>query len=324
MKKLIILLIAIAIIATALTGCAKDETHTKVIVVLDWTPNTNHTGLYTALEKHFFIDEGLLVEIIQPSDGSAEQLVAANTAQFGISYQENVTFARAAGVPIVSIAAIIQHNTSGFISLADENITRPAEFAGKKYGGWGTDIETAIVKHLMAEDGGDPDTVNIITMGDMEFFAASDSDEVDFGWAYEAWTLQDAKLKGRDVNYFSMISFSDELDFYTPVIITNEDNIANNRELVERFMRAVKKGYEYAIEHPEIAAGDLINHVPELDWELVFASQKFLADKYQADAQMWGIQEIERWDAYTDWLFENGLIDERINTADAFTNDFIK
>ncbi len=312
------------IAAIVLTGCKKDETHTKVTVVLDWTPNTNHTGLYTALENHFFIDEGLLVEIIQPTDGTAEQLVAANTAQFGISYQENVTFARAAGVPIVSIAAIIQHNTSGFISPADENIKRPADFAGKKYGGWGTDIETAVVKHLMVEDGADPESVNIITMGDTEFFAASDAGQVDFGWAYEAWTLQDAKLKGRDVNYFSMISFSDELDFYTPVIITNEDNIENNKKLVESFMKAVKKGYEYAIEHPESAAGDLINHVPELDWELVFASQRFLADKYRDDAVMWGIQEASRWENYTNWLYENGLIDTNINTEDAFTNDFIK
>jgi len=324
MKKLCILLAILMIVSISLTGCSKDEGHTKVTIVLDWTPNTNHTGLYTAWENHFFLDEGLLIEVIQPTDGSAEQLVAAGTADFGISYQENVTFARAAGVPIVSIAAIIQHNTSGFISLADENITRPADFAGKKYGGWGTDIETAIVKHLMEADGVNPESVEIITMGDTEFFAASDSDEVDFGWAYEAWTLQDAQLKGRDVNYFSMIGFSDELDFYTPVIITNEDNIENNSEIVEKFMRAVKKGYEFAIEYPTRAAGAFLNKVPELDKDLVFRSQEFLADKYQADAEMWGIQEIERWDAYTDWLFDNGLIDVRINTADAFTNDFIK
>lgn len=324
MKKLCIVLAILMIVSLALTGCSKDEEHTKVTVVLDWTPNTNHTGLYTALENHFFLDEGLLVEIIQPSDGSAEQLVAANTAQFGISYQENVTFARAAGVPIVSIAAVIQHNTSGFISLSDESITSPSDFAGKKYGGWGTEIETAIVKHLMESDGADPETVEIITMGDTEFFAACDVDEIDFGWAYEAWTLQDAILKGRDVNYFSMMSFSDDLDFYTPVIITNEDNISNNKELVEKFMRAAKKGYEYAIDHPESAAVDLMNHVPELDADLVLASQVFLADKYRAEAEIWGIQNIERWDAYTDWLYDNGLIDVRIDTEDAFTNDFIK
>ncbi|MDX1358587.1 MAG: ABC transporter substrate-binding protein [Clostridia bacterium] len=324
MKKLSIILIILLIAATTLAGCSKEEGHTKITVVLDWTPNTNHTGLYTALEKHYFIDEGLLVEIIQPTEGTAEQLVAANTAQFGISYQENVTFARAAGVPIVSIAAIIQHNTSGFISPADENITSPADFAGKKYGGWGTDIETAIVKHLMVEDGADPDDVNIVTIGDTEFFAACDADEIDFGWAYEAWTLQDAVLKGRDVNYFSMISFSEELDFYTPVIITNENNIKNNKKLVEKFMRAVKKGYEYAIAHPQSAAGDLLNHVPELDFDLVWASQLFLADKYQADADMWGIQDKSRWDNYTNWLYENGLIESNIKTEDAFTNEFIK
>jgi len=324
MKKLSILMAIILIAAIALTGCAKDETHTKVTVVLDWTPNTNHTGIYVALENHYFIDEGLIVEVIQPTEGAAEQLVASNTAQFGISYQENVTFARVQGVPIVSIAAIIQHNTSGFMSVASKNITSPADFSGKKYGGWGTEIETAIVKHLMKADGADPESVKIITMGDTEFFAASDANEVDFGWTYEAWGLLDAKLKGIDVNYFSMISFSDELDFYTPVIITNEDNIKNNREIVEKFMRAVKKGYEYAIDHPESAAGNLWNHAPELEWELVFESQKYLADKYRADAQIWGIQDIERWDAYTDWLYDNGLIDERINTADAFTNDFIK
>ena len=324
MKKLSILLSIILIVTVALTGCAKKETSSHITVVLDWTPNTNHTGIYAAYAKGYFMDEGLLVDIIQPTDGTAEQLVAANAAQFGVSYQENVTFARAVGIPIVSIAAIIQHNTSGFISLADENITRPAEFAGKKYGGWGTDIETAVVKHLMLEDGADPEAVKIITMGDTEFFAASDAGEVDFGWAYEAWTLQDAKLKGRDVNYFSMISFSNELDFYTPVIITNEDNINNNRELVKKFMRAVKKGYEFAIEYPMLAAGELLNQVPELDHDLVFASQEFLADKYQGDAEIWGLQETSRWENYTNWLYENSLIETNINTEDAFTNDFIK
>lgn len=324
MKKLSIIMAILLVAVLVFTGCKNDESNIRVTVVLDWTPNTNHTGIYTAYERGYFMDEGLLVEIIQPTEGTAEQLVAANTAQFGISYQENVTFARVQGVPVVSIAAIIQHNTSGFLSAASENIKSPADFAGKKYGGWGTDIETAIVKHLMTEDNADPDSVKIVTMGDTDFFAASDAGEVDFGWAYEAWGLQDAKLKGIDVNYFSMISFSEELDFYTPVIITNEDNITNNRQLVEKFMRAVKKGYEFAIQYPERAAGDILNKVPELDSDLVFESQKYLADKYQAEADQWGIQEASRWENYMNWLFENGLIESKINTEDAFTNDFIK
>ncbi|HPJ22355.1 MAG TPA: ABC transporter substrate-binding protein, partial [Clostridia bacterium] len=81
----------------AYSGCTNDPD--KVTFVLDWTPNTNHTGIYVALDKGYFNEAGLDVEIIQPADGTAEQLVAAKTAQFGVSYQENVTFARAQGMP---------------------------------------------------------------------------------------------------------------------------------------------------------------------------------------------------------------------------------
>lgn len=108
----------------------------KVSVVLDWTPNTNHTGLYVAKEKGYFKDEGLDVDIIMPGDAGADQLVASGKSEFGVSYQESITQARIQGVPLVSIAAIIQHNTSGFASPAAKNIVSPKDFAGKTYGGW--------------------------------------------------------------------------------------------------------------------------------------------------------------------------------------------
>ncbi|EPZ62385.1 NMT1/THI5 like family protein [[Clostridium] sordellii ATCC 9714] len=87
-------------------------------MVLDWTPNTNHTGLYVALEKGYFKDEGLNVEIVQPSEGGASTLVATGKADFGISYQEEVTFAKTSKdpLPIKAVATILQHNTSGFAS----------------------------------------------------------------------------------------------------------------------------------------------------------------------------------------------------------------
>ena len=85
-------------------------------VVLDWTPNTNHTGLYVARDNGFFKDHGLDVEIIQPGEAGADTMVATGAADFGVGYQEGMTQARIQGVPLVSIAAIIQHNTSGFAS----------------------------------------------------------------------------------------------------------------------------------------------------------------------------------------------------------------
>ena len=107
----------------------------EVTVVLDWTPNTNHTGLYVAADKGYFEEEGLDVEIILPGEAGADQLVASGQAEFAVSYQESITEARIQDIPIVSIAAVIQHNTSGFASLEDKNITTPKDFEGKSYGG---------------------------------------------------------------------------------------------------------------------------------------------------------------------------------------------
>lgn len=303
------------------TGCGGSSE--KVTFVLDWTPNTNHTGIYAALELGYFDEAGLEVEIIQPADGTAEQLVAADTAQFGISYQENVTTARAQGVPIVSLAAVIQHNTSGFISMKDRNINSPVDFEGMKYGGWGTEIETATVRYLMEQNGADPEKVEIVTMGDTDFLASSDSGEVDFAWVFAGWTLMDARLKGYEVNYFDMVEFSDVFDYYTPVIITNEKNIADNKKMVEKFMSAASKGYAYAIENPEEAAGILLKHAPELEESLVLESQKYLADKYMDDAPYWGYQDKAVWNRYTEWLLENGFIEDDVDTGKAFTNDFL-
>ena len=123
-KKIISVVLASVTALTLFTGCSKkEETKNseglqKVTVILDWTPNTNHTGLYVAKEKGYYKDLGLDVEIIQPSEGSSLQLLAAGKGDFAISYQEDLTYARTSDnpLPVKAIAAVIQHNTSGFAS----------------------------------------------------------------------------------------------------------------------------------------------------------------------------------------------------------------
>ena len=121
MTRFLLILIIITL-TLSLSACGtgapdKGRDLQKVTFVLDWTPNTNHTGIYAAKAQGFFEEQGLDVEIIQPSEGTSDSIVASGSAQFGISYQESVTFARAEGIPLVSLAAVIQHNTSGFASL---------------------------------------------------------------------------------------------------------------------------------------------------------------------------------------------------------------
>ncbi|MDW0110860.1 ABC transporter substrate-binding protein [Sporosarcina aquimarina] len=329
MKRILTVLFA----ASLLTACGTDSDSSaskdsgndkvkKVHFALDWTPNTNHTGLYVAQEKGYFKDEGLDVEIMLPGEAGADQLVAAEKADFGIGAQEALTEARAAGIPIVSIAAIIQHNTSGFASLKEKGIESPKDFEGKNYGGWGAPVEQAVVKSLMEKDNGDVNKVKYINMGSSDFFTAIQRD-IDLAWVYYGWTGIEAEQRGMELNIQYLKDYSEKLDYYTPIITTSEKMIEKDPETVKAFMAAAVKGYEFSIEHPDEAADILSKAVPDLDPELVKKSQEWLSPKYQDDAPRFGEQKLKTWENYAEWMNENELLDGEFNAEDAFTNEFL-
>ncbi|WMT41496.1 ABC transporter substrate-binding protein [Paenibacillus sp. D2_2] len=310
----------------AANGNAANGGQTKelrdVKFVLDWSPNTNHTGLYVAQAKGFYEEEGLKLDILLPGSGGADAMVASGEVPFGISYQESVTQGRTQGVPLVSIAAVIQHNTSGFAAPVDRNIKSPKDFEGKTYGGWGSPVEEAVMKSIMDIDGGDVSKVKIINMGEADFFTAVKRD-IDFAWIFYAWTGIEAELRGEPLDMLYVKDYSDKLDYYTPVIATNEKQIKDDPELIKAFLRATSKGYQYAIQHPEEAADILLKAVPDLDKDLVIASQKWLSPKYQDDAARWGEQKQSVWQNYSDWMYEKKLIEKPLDTDAAYTNDFL-
>lgn len=316
MKKILITVL-IALIIT-LSGCQKDNE--KITVVLDWTPNTNHTGLYVAQELGYFEEAGLDVEIVQPNNATSEALVGSNTAQFGISAEENTLGARAAGIPIVSIASIVYENSSGFISKKTSNISTPKDFEDKTYCGWGMDTETEIIKGLVEADGGDFSKVNITT-NYLDIFTDVNN-ECDFFWVFEAWQVKQATLQGVEYDYLSMTDYSNDFDFHTPVLITNEDMINDNKETVQAFVDAFVKGYEYSIENPAESAEILIKHAPELNEELVKASQLFISTIYQKEGISFGLQSDAYWVNFNNWLNDKKIV-EGVDVTKAYTNEFI-
>lgn len=293
-----------------------------VTVVLDWTPNTNHTGLYVAKTKGYFAEQGLDVNIILPGDAGSIQTVASGNAHFGVTYQEELTQARVQNVPALSIAAIIQHNTSGFASPVAKNITSPKDFEGKVYGGWGSPVEAAVIESVMQLEGANASKVDFVNIGDVDFFTAVQRD-IDFAWAFYAWTGIEAELRDFPLNMIYVKDLASQLDYYTPILITSEKLAKEDPELVKAFMRAVTQGYEFAIANPAEAAEILITAEPDLDPRLVRASQAWLADKYQDDAPRWGEQKLEVWSGYTEWMFQEGLLEKNVDVTQAFTNDFL-
>ncbi|TLS49435.1 ABC transporter substrate-binding protein [Paenibacillus antri] len=322
---------ASALALAALTGCAAGgqegqaeggDALRKVTLVLDWTPNTNHTGLYVADAEGYYEEEGLDVDIIQPGDAGGDAVVASGEVEFGISVQENVTLARTQGFPLVSIAAVIQHNTSGFAAPASVGLKSPKDFEGKTYGGWGSPIESAMIESLMQEAGADFSKVEMLSAGNSDFFTMKENG-IDFAWIFYGWTGIESELRGEPIDIVYLTDYSKKLDYYTPVVITNEKLIADDPELVEKFVRATSKGYTYAAEHPEESAKALLAAVPELNEELVVASQKWLSEKYIDDAPRWGEQKLEVWENYAAWMTEHGVMEGEFDAAKAFTNDFI-
>lgn len=316
---------AAALGAAALAGCSTPAASgsgagsaagsasglTKVTFALDWTPNTNHTGVYVAAERGYYKDAGLDVEIVQAPENGADALVATGDAQFGVSFQDTMA-SHVSGdntLPVTAIAAIIQHNTSGIISLKDKGITSPAKMAGHSYATWEMPIEQGMIRRCVELDGGDYDQVEMIPSTVTDEVTALSTDQVDSIWIYWAWAGVKCELAGLDTNYFAFADIDEAFDYYTPVIIANNDLIDSDPALVQAFMDATRRGYEDAIADPDAAADILLAAAPELEEELVRASQSYLADQYQADAEVWGRIDQARWDAFFNWVSEQGFAD---------------
>ncbi|MCP1122167.1 ABC transporter substrate-binding protein [Bacillus sp. 3103sda1] len=326
MKKGLKILLAASLLFS-FAGCSADKNaeskEKKVTVVLDWFPNTNHTGLYVAKTKDYYKKQGLDVEIIQPGDNtSVEQMVASGKADFGVSYQENVTTARVEDIPVVSIGAIIQHNTSAFASLKKDNITSPKDFEGKRYGGWGAPAEEATLKTIMDKHQADYSKVQNVVLGQTDFFKSIGRD-ADFEWIYYGWDGIEAKRQGIELNTIMLKDLDPALDYYSPVIITSEKHAKQDKDFVKKFMKATTDGYNFAIKEPKEAADILIKNVPDINKELVQESQKWLSTKYQDDAKAWGVQKEEVWSNYMNFLYDNKVIKKKIDVKAAFTNEFL-
>lgn len=327
MKKKRIAALLFLVLALGLFGCGKEteQEFEEVTFVLDWTPNTNHTGVYVAKAKGYFEEAGLQVTIIQPPEDGAAMLVAGGGAQFGVDFQDSLApaFASEEKLPVTAVAAVIQHNTSGLISLKENGIDTPKKMEGFSYATWNLETEQAIIKYIMERDGGDFSKLNMIPSTVADVVSALETD-VDLVWIYYAWDGVAAKLKGCETNYINFADLDTSLDYYSPVIIANNDYLKENPKQAKAFLQAVKKGYEFAMEHPKEAADILCEEAPELDTEIVKESQEWLADQYQADAESWGLIDGARWDGFYQWLYENGVIQQEIPKGTGYSNDYIQ
>jgi len=297
---------------------------TSMSFALDWTPNTNHTGIYVALAQNWYRDEGIDLHLLPYSSSvSPDTLVSSGKADAGISATEGIVTDAALGQPVVSIAAIIQHNTSALVSLASSGLNRPRDFDGKTYGGFGAPYESAVVGEIIKKDGGTGRFKNVTLSVDA--MQALESKRIDFVWVFEGWEVIQAQRAGIKLNVFPITNYG-VADYYTPNIITSPTEIQQKPDLLRRFMLATSCGYEYARTHPQQSAQMLINGANATspgtfpDTGLVYASQNFLSARYADPGRQWGWQDAAPWQGYPQFMLNSGGILDANNKPVTYMN----
>ncbi len=315
--------------ATPAASCHGQLTPLKL--ALDWTPNTNHTGIYVAKAKGWYAAQCIDLTILPYSANvSPDTLVSSGQAAVGISSTESIVADAAVKQPVVSIAAIIQHNTSALVSLASSGLNRPRDFDGKIYGGFGAPYEAAVVGAMIRDDGGKGTFKNVTLSTDT--MQALESKQIDFAWVFEGWEVIQAERAGFKLNVFPVTSYGIP-DYYTPNLITSPQEISQHADLLHRFMLATSQGYTYAIAHAHDAAQLLIDGTSKgtfPDTGLVFASQDFLSSHYVDTGRAWGMQDAAAWQGYPGFMLNNQAILDANNKplksmdfSALYTNQFI-
>lgn len=322
-RKAAFLLLAFSLLLACGRGGGDQAGISKVSLTLDWYPWSNHTGLYLARDRGYFQQQRLEVDIHVPSNPEdVLKLVGTGKEDFGISYETDVLLARAEGIPVVSVAALVQHPLNSIMTLKESGITRPKQLEGKTIGTPGIPSNDAYLRTMLLADGADPSKVRTVNVG-FDLVPALIGKRVDaiIGayWVHESIL---AEQQGYPVNILRVEQYGVP-DYYELVLVTSEKMLKEKPDLVRRFLAAVVSGYMDAQRDHEAALQALFKAAPETNQQLERQGIKLLAPLWQEPGQPFGYQTAERWKAYAEWMQREGLLKPGIDPLKAFSNEYL-
>ena len=282
---------------------------TPIRVALDWTPNTNHTGLFVAQQEGWFAQAGLDVEFLPYNNTPPDTLVGSGAADFGISFQDSFTYAKAGGADAVSVMAILQHWATQIAVRADRaDITSPRDLDGKTYGGFGAAYEVPKMQAIIRAAGGKGDFKTVV-LGTSAYEALY-AGQVDFTEPFLAWEGIEAELRNEPLKTFAYADYKFP-DAYSVIVIGNPGWMKAHPDAAAAFVGALQRGYQLGADDPAQGAKLLTDANPGVFTEptLVSRSQEMLAQRYLKDAAgKVGTQTAATWSGFSGFLYDAGVL----------------
>ena len=315
MKKILTILIMIILLVSCKSK--KENNLKEVSIILDWYPNAVHSFLYTAIEKGYFKDEGIKLNIIYPSSPSDSlTLPAAKKADIGISYLNSVIMARAnENVPIKSFGAILQRSVNTVISLKEKNITSPKDFQNKIAGTSGGVLSETYLKSMMKSQNLDANSLKITDVG-FELLTSMITNQGDFSIGnminHEVPVI---KEKGIEINYFLIDNFGIP-QAYELVLVANDELLNQNKETYTKVLKAMQKGFEDVKNNPSeslnlLLSKQAIDQFP-LSETVEKESLEILLPIMETPQNKFLTQTKKIWENNVNWLYENGIIQKKL------------
>ena len=295
----------------------------QVNLALDWYPNGNHAGLFLAQARGYFEAAGLAVEIATPADPTTVlQTVGAGRDTLGISYQPDVLLARAQGVPVVSVAALVQQPLLGVMSLASAEISRPADLVGKTVGYPGIPSQEAFLATMLEADGAslaDVDLVNVDFNLLPSLLSERAAAVMGAYWTHETII---AERQGHPVSLLRVEEWGVP-PYYELVLVTSEDTAEGRADTIRAFLAATQRGYIEAAAEQDAAVEALVAAYPETDRPVEEAGIALLAKLWASAVPTFGLQTAEQWIGFAAWMAERGLLPADLDATAAFTSDLL-
>jgi putative hydroxymethylpyrimidine transport system substrate-binding protein len=317
----------IAAVATTLAACSDRigdaDDPDDVSMALDWYPWANHSPFFLADERGYFEDENINVDIHVPANPEdVLLLIGSGRDTFGISYQTSVLQARQEGIPVQSVAALVQYPLNSIMTLETSGLERPGDLAGRQIGYPGIPSNEALLETMLESDGLTLDDVELVNVG-FNLVQALISEQVDaiIGayWVHESIL---AENEGFPVNIMRVEDWGVPI-YYELVLVASDETVDENPELVERFVRAMAQGYADAMEDFSAATDAMVEEYPDTDRDLEADSIVMLAPLWTEGADYFGQQTDERWRDFADWMIDRELLDADTSVDEAFTNEFV-